>query len=267
MACCFNVGGEAATIEAGEFVGRDADGAADDALAAHNIAASAQGDPSSSPQEPPLLPDGQDADSPGHRGGHENAGSEGKADTWMTVPNLLSAARLAGVPVFLWLLLGPQWDLAALLLLVASGFTDWLDGKLARWLNQYSRIGELLDPAADRLYTIAILVAFVVRDIIPWWVAALLIGRDLVMGLALPLLRYYRFEPPEVHYLGKAATFCLMYAFPLLLLLQVDLAIPEVVVAVAYAFTIWGGALYVWSGLLYLFQVAFALRLGSRGAS
>ncbi|GAB2670552.1 hypothetical protein GCM10027271_33540 [Saccharopolyspora gloriosae] len=181
-------------------------------------------------------------------------------DPWLTWPNLLSLVRLAGVPLFLWLLLGPQSDLLALLVLVVSGATDWLDGKLARWLDQYSRVGELLDPAADRLYIVATLIAFVLRDVIPWWAAAALIGRDVVLTLCLPVLRWHGFEPPEVHYLGKAATFCLMYAFPLLLLVQEDFAFEGVVRPVAYAFTCWGGALYVWAGVLYLMQVIAAVR-------
>src|SRR5215813_12333340 len=93
----------------------------------------------------------------------------GEPDRLLTVPNLLSIIRLAGVPLFLWLLLGPRADGWALVVLVASGVTDWLDGKLARWLNQTSRLGTLLDPAADRLYTLAAVVAFVVRGIVPWW--------------------------------------------------------------------------------------------------
>ncbi|WP_019854481.1 CDP-alcohol phosphatidyltransferase family protein [Actinopolyspora mortivallis] len=181
-------------------------------------------------------------------------------DPWWTLPNALSALRLAGVPAFLWLLLGPHWDLLALLVLVLSGLTDWLDGKLARWLGQYSRVGQLLDPAADRLYIVATLVAFVLRGVIPWWAAAALVGRDVVLTLCLPVLRYHGYEPPEVHYLGKAATFCLMYAFPLLLLVQGDFALDWLVRPVAYAFTCWGGALYLWAGVLYLGQVISAVR-------
>ncbi|PRW62857.1 CDP-diacylglycerol--glycerol-3-phosphate 3-phosphatidyltransferase [Actinopolyspora mortivallis] len=181
-------------------------------------------------------------------------------DPWWTLPNALSALRLAGVPAFLWLLLGPHWDLLALLVLVLSGLTDWLDGKLARWLGQYSRVGQLLDPAADRLYIVATLVAFVLRGVIPWWAAAALVGRDVVLTLCLPVLRYHGYEPPEVHYLGKAATFCLMYAFPLLLLVQGDFALDWLARPVAYAFTCWGGALYLWAGVLYLGQVISAVR-------
>src|SRR5215831_7205191 len=100
--------------------------------------------------------------------------TDGSTDRLLTIPNLLSVIRLAGVPLFVWLLLGPKADGWALVVLLASGITDWLDGKIARWLNQMSRLGALLDPAADRLYTLAIVITFVLRDIIPWWVAAIL---------------------------------------------------------------------------------------------
>jgi cardiolipin synthase len=180
----------------------------------------------------------------------------------LNVPNLLSLLRLAGVPVFLWLLLGPQEDGWALMILVFSALTDWLDGKLARWLDQMSRLGQLLDPAADRLYIIATLVAFLVREIVPWWLVVALLGRELVVGVCLLFLRRNGFAPPEVTYLGKSATFNLMYAFPLLLLTQGDSTLAEIARPFAYAFTAWGGALYLWSGVLYVLQSARALTPG-----
>jgi len=146
----------------------------------------------------------------------------------LTIPNLLSMLRLLGVPLFLWLLLGPKADGWALTVLIVSAFTDWADGKLARLLNQFSRLGELLDPAADRLYIVATLIAFAIRGIIPWWVAAVLIGRDLLLALCVPLLRRHGYPALPVHYLGKAATFCLLYAFPLLLLAQGDALIQQI---------------------------------------
>jgi cardiolipin synthase len=184
------------------------------------------------------------------------------ADRLYTVPNVLSALRLAGVPLFLWLLLGPHDDLLAVLVLAVSGLTDWLDGKLARWLNQSSRLGALLDPAVDRLYTLSTLLAFGVRAILPWWVVAVLIGRDLVLLLTLPVLRRRGYGPPAVHYIGKAATLCLLYAFPLLLLAHdVHGWVGALAQAFAVAFTGWGGGLYVWSGVLYLIQVWLTVRV------
>lgn len=181
----------------------------------------------------------------------------------LNVPNILSILRLAGVPVFLWLLLGPKEDGWALALLVFSALTDWLDGKLARWLNQMSRLGQLLDPAADRLYILATLIAFLIRDIVPWWVVVPLVVRELVLGVCVLLLRYRGFAPPEVTYIGKGATFVLMYAFPFLLLTQGGSDVAAVARPIGYAFTAWGAVLYIWSGVLYVVQTVQALR--SRG--
>lgn len=188
------------------------------------------------------------------------AGGGPVPDRLLTVPNLLSIVRLAGVPLFLWLLLGPKADGWALAVLVASGITDWLDGKLARWLNQASRLGTLLDPAADRLYTLATVVAFVLRDIVPWWVAAVLVGRDLAVMVAIAVLRRSGYGPPQVTYIGKAATFSLMYAFPLLLLAQGSSMAATIARPVAYAFAIWGSVLFLWSGLLYVVQARSTVR-------
>jgi cardiolipin synthase len=176
------------------------------------------------------------------------------------VPNMLSLLRLAGVPVFLWLLLGPKEDGWALAVLVFSALTDWLDGKLARWLDQMSRLGQLLDPAADRLYILATLVAFLLRGIIPWWVVVPLVLRELVLGVCVLVLRRRGFAPPEVTYIGKGATFVLMYAFPFLLLTQGGSDVAAVARPIAYAFTIWGGVLYLWSGVLYVVQAVRAVR-------
>src|SRR4051812_6541138 len=141
-----------------------------------------------------------------------------------------------------------------------SGFTDWLDGVLARKLNQMSKIGALLDPLADRLYILATLVGLVLRHVIPLWLAIVIVGRDVIVGIVLPPLRKAGYGPPAVHYLGKAATFCLLYAFPLLLLGTYHGTAADMARAVAWAFTIWGTSLYVWSGVVYLHQIAGLLR-------
>jgi cardiolipin synthase (CMP-forming) len=181
-------------------------------------------------------------------------------DRVWTLPNALSVLRLLGVPLFLWLLLGPQADGWAVVVLMVAGATDWADGKLARSLGQSSRLGALLDPAADRLYIVATLIAFVLRDVVPLWVVAVLVGRELVLGLALLVLRAHGYPPLQVHYLGKAATFILLYAFPLLLLADGGGPVATVVQPVAWALTVWGGALYLLAGVLYLAQVAGLVR-------
>lgn len=178
----------------------------------------------------------------------------------LTVPNALSVLRLAGVPLFLWLLLGPREDGWAIVVLAAGGITDWLDGKLARWLNQSSRLGALLDPAVDRLYVLSTLLAFGVRDVVPWWLIGVLVGRDVVLAASLPVWRHYGYTAPEVHYLGKAATLNLLYAFPVLLLAQGDSTAAHIALPIGIAFAVWGGALYIWAGGLYLGQLVALVR-------
>lgn len=177
-----------------------------------------------------------------------------------TIPNLLSMVRLAGVPVFLWLVLGPEADALALALLMVSGFTDWLDGYLARRLDQRSTLGEILDPVADRLYILAVVVGLALRDIIPWWVAIILPLRDLLLWGLVPFLRTRGYSALPVHFLGKAATFNLLYAFPLLLLGEGDGAIPMLAKVFGWAFAFWGIGLYWWAGVLYAWQVRKLLR-------
>ena len=178
----------------------------------------------------------------------------------LTVPNLLSLLRLAGVPLFLYLLLGPRADGWAILVLAIGGITDWLDGKLARLLGQQSRLGAVLDPAVDRLYILAALVALGAREVVPWWAVAALVARDLLLALTLPALRRRGYGPYRVTYLGKSATFLLLYAFPLLLLGQGSGFFPELARPIGIAFAVWGTALYLYSGGLYLTQFVLAMR-------
>lgn len=195
------------------------------------------------------------------------AGSPHATDRIWTIPNALSLARLIGVPVYLWLLLGPHDDAAALGVIAFSGLSDYLDGKIARTLNQTSRIGTLLDPAADRLYVFATLLAFAIRGIVPWWLAVVLVARDVALGLLIPVLRRHGYGPLQVHYLGKAATFNLMYGFPLLLFADVlGGTAGEIVRPIAWAFTIWGTGLYLWAAVLYARQVAGIARRDGAGA-
>jgi cardiolipin synthase len=174
-----------------------------------------------------------------------------------TVPNALSSLRLLGVPVFLYLVLGPHQDGWAILLLMAAGISDYLDGKIARRFNQFSRLGQLLDPAADRLYIAATLLALVLRDGLPLWWAAVLVLRDLALVPTLPVLKRHGYGPLPVHFLGKAATFNLLYAFPMLLaaLPGRDDWTATVFRPLGWAFAAWGSLLYVWAGVLYVVQV------------
>lgn len=176
----------------------------------------------------------------------------------LTIPNVISFARLLGVPVFLWLVLGVDTtagDWWAVGLLIAAGLSDWLDGKIARALNQQSRLGQLLDPAADRLYIVATVISLAVRTIIPWWLVALLAVRELLLGVVLAMLRRAGWGPLQVSFAGKAATACLLYAFPLLFLgSHPGASYAEVMRVIGWMFAIWGSALYWWAAGLYIVQ-------------
>lgn len=188
------------------------------------------------------------------------------SDRILTVPNLLSIARLFGVPLFLWLVLVPHADGWALVVLMVAGFTDWLDGMLARTLNQASKLGQILDPVADRLYILAVVIGLALRDVIPWWLAVLLPLRDIFLFALVPFLRTRGYSALPVHFLGKAATASLLYAFPLLLLGEGDGRVQTFADVLGWAFTIWGTGLYWWAGVLYAYQVIQLLRLPRQAA-
>jgi len=156
-------------------------------------------------------------------------------DRILTIPNGISAARLVGVPVFLWLVLGPRTAVAddwAVGLLIVAGLSDWLDGKIARALNQASRLGQVLDPAADRLYIVS------------------------TIGAALGVLRRRAgFGTLQVSLAGKGATLCLLYAFPLLFLGDHPGWGGTLARVIGWAFATWGTVLYWWAAMLYLAQV------------
>jgi cardiolipin synthase (CMP-forming) len=175
-------------------------------------------------------------------------------DRVLTVPNALSGLRLALVPVFFWLILRHR-DGWALAVLAVSGFTDYLDGDLARRWRQVSRLGQLLDPVADRLYILATLLGLAWRDVVPWWLVAAVVARDVLLSFTIPVLARSGYGPLPVHFLGKAATFCLLYAFPLLLLAQIGGAVGHAALVVGWAFAWWGTGLYWWAGWLYVRQV------------
>jgi cardiolipin synthase len=174
-------------------------------------------------------------------------------DRVWTVPNVLSFTRLLGVPLFLWLVL-VEYDWWALGILIFAGMSDWLDGKLARMLNQASRLGTVLDPAADRLYIFATLIGLTVREIVPLWLTVALVAREAFMGLVLLVVRRYGYGSLPVHFVGKAATLALLYAFPLLLLGDQPGGVGTVAKIIGWSFAIWGTALYWWAAVLYAVQ-------------
>jgi cardiolipin synthase len=184
---------------------------------------------------------------------------EPPSDRILTIPNAISFARLLGVPLFLWLVLVPQADVWAFVVLAVAGATDWIDGYLARVLNQRSNLGILLDPLADRLYIAATLLGLALREIIPWWLVGILVARELFLLALVPVLRKSGRMTLPVTYVGKAATFCLLWGFPLLLLGSLDSWVGDVAQVAGWAFALWGTALYWWAGIRYA-QKAWQLR-------
>jgi cardiolipin synthase len=180
----------------------------------------------------------------------------------LTVPNLVSFARLLGIAVFLWLFLVVHANVWAVVVLVVGGFSDWVDGFLARRLGQVSRLGELIDPLADRLYILATLVAFTVARVVPLWFTAALLGREAVLLAGLAVLRRYGYGPPPVHYVGKTATFVLLGAFPALLLAHEVLDTRGWSYPVGWGLAWWGLGLYWIAGAMYVGQIVAVVRAG-----
>jgi cardiolipin synthase len=158
-----------------------------------------------------------------------------------TVPNAVTLVRLLLMPVCAYLLATGRygWGLA---LTAVVGSTDWVDGWLARRTGQVSRLGQLLDPLADRLLIASVAIALVVREVVPWQAAVLLVARDLVLLCGWPVLKRRGIEPPDVIFVGKAATMVLLFALPVL-----TLGATEVVVADAARVV---GLLLLWAGVV-----------------
>lgn len=177
-----------------------------------------------------------------------------------TVPNVLSFLRLALVPVFLvFIIVG--MDVWALAVLVFSSVSDYLDGVIARKFNQITRLGQLLDPAADRLFIFAALIGLSVRGILPWWLTSVIIGRDVMLLVLGIILANFGYGPLPVHHLGKVATFALFYALPILMIGQAFPDAAWLTNPIGWAFAIWGAFLYWWAGFIYLGETARVIRI------
>ncbi|CAB4861283.1 MAG: CDP-diacylglycerol--glycerol-3-phosphate 3-phosphatidyltransferase [Actinobacteria bacterium] len=185
-----------------------------------------------------------------------------KKDTYFTIPNALTFLRLCGIPLFIYLTLNLHANAWAIVVLAIGGATDYFDGKLARAWGQTSRLGEIADPAIDRLYILAILMVFLIQGVLPLWLIALLITRDLVLGVVTIGLRRKGYGVLKVTYLGKAATFNLMYAFPFLLLTHMHNALGTIAFVIGWSFAIWGVGLYISTGIDYLRSATSTIRGG-----
>jgi cardiolipin synthase len=142
------------------------------------------------------------------------ADSAGGEDRVLTAANVVTTLRLAGVVVFVWLLFGPGLQTAAATLLGVLGATDWLDGQLARRLHQVSRIGKILDPAADRVLVGTAVIATIVHGAVPLWFGLLTVAREALVSGTVLVLAALGARRIDVLWIGKAGTFGLMVAYP-----------------------------------------------------
>jgi cardiolipin synthase len=181
--------------------------------------------------------------------------------SYLTIPNALTALRGLGVPLFIWLALGKEADGWAIFVLAIGGVTDYLDGKLARLWNQTSRFGELADPAIDRIYILATLIVLNIREALPLWIVLALIGRDIALAIVTIALTRKGLPPLQVTFIGKAATFNLLYAFPFLLLALSDSWLGTLAFIFGWAFAYWGTALYLFTGVAYFRSAMKSIRV------
>ncbi|MEI6648789.1 MAG: CDP-alcohol phosphatidyltransferase family protein [Actinomycetes bacterium] len=171
-------------------------------------------------------------------------------DRILTVPNGLTLLRAFGIPLFLWVYLVDHRPVLSFVILAIGALTDYLDGKVARALNQESKLGAIMDPAIDRAYIAATIVSLALRHVIPWWLVIVLIARDVWLALVLIVVRRRGGKVFSVTFLGKAATFNLLYAFPLLLVNSPH-GLGRVALVLGWSFAIWGMALYLLTGIHY----------------
>ena len=185
--------------------------------------------------------------------------SAGASQVW-NVPNVLSMLRLVLVPVFLVLIVLGDY-VAALVVLIVASLTDLLDGFIARHFNQVTRLGQLLDPAADRLYIFAALIGLAAQGLVPWWIVVLIVARDVMLLVLAVVLANHGYGPLPVHQLGKAATFALFFGLPVIMLGLAFPAVQPVSEPIGWAITLWGAFLYWWAGIIYAIETARVIRI------
>lgn len=186
--------------------------------------------------------------------------------TWQqqvfTWANLVSVLRLACIPVFAWLLIGQERRFAAAVLLAVLGATDWIDGWLARRLNQESDVGKILDPTADRLMFLVAIGAMVIDESVPVWFAVLTLAREAAISVVALLLAALGARRIDVTWLGKTSTFGLMFAFPLFLVSHAGVSWSGGAEIAAYVIGVPSLALHYYAAWGYIPIALTALRDG-----
>lgn len=188
------------------------------------------------------------------RGGEDEAFSPEPQNVIWTVPNAISFLRILSIPVIA-VLISKRYLIWSLVVLAISSASDGVDGYIARRFDQVSRIGQILDPIADRLLIICSILALGWAHILPWWLLIVVGLRDVVMLLEVLLLAQYDYGPLPVHFVGKAGTALLLMSVPVLIV--ADLSVRpffQVLHLIGVAGAIWGASLYWIAGLIYILQ-------------
>ena len=194
-----------------------------------------------------------------------SAPEDGASNQILTVPNVLSFLRLLTVPVFLWLFTHDEENVAVVIY-AAGAWTDFFDGYIARRFNQVSEFGKLLDPLSDRVYIVSLAIALVVRGTLPFWIAAVVIGRDVLILVALPLLAKKGVMRIPVNFTGKTATACLLIGFTCFAWSETTFPAAAAGEELGFPFVGVGAVLYWAAGAMYAREVMRRMAVGEVGA-
>lgn len=172
----------------------------------------------------------------------------------LTVPNVISFLRICSIP-YLAVLIAQHKMWPALIVLAIAALSDCIDGYIARTFNQVSKLGQILDPIADRLLIVCSTLALAFAKIIPWWALALVVLRDAIMAILIVILAQYDYGPLPVNFMGKTGTALLMVTIVLFMIVFAIATEPMLILyATAIACAIWGITLYWFAGILYCIQ-------------
>lgn len=180
-----------------------------------------------------------------------------------TLANAVSVIRLMAIPVFLWLVIEDRL-LIAFVLLVVAVLTDFVDGMIARHMNEITKLGQFLDPFADRLFIAATVIALAIQDVVPWWFVIAVMLRDALLGIGGVVMARHGAATLPVKWWGKVATFAMLVVLPLFLLGAVFPEVGEITNPIAWVLALATVALYWVVGFSYLFDAISIARKATR---
>ena len=188
---------------------------------------------------------------------------DGTVDSIWTIPNLVTLIRLLLLPVFVWVLFGLPSRQAAAWMLGILGATDWIDGYLARRLGQTSEFGKIFDPTVDRLWFFVAVVAIMINDSMPIWFGVLVLTREIVVGAAMAIATlFFGMQRFDVTWLGKSATFLLMFAVPGFLMANSSAPGSQAWEIATWCFGIPGLVLSYYTAIAYIPSIRDGIRAG-----